>query len=125
MNLKETLQLTMWMIIMILLIILNVFLLHLLIGKMYHSTFLASVLLAIACAGALTSASGAVVYPMITHVLDVSKGRPGNGIRTQFYRQDENGWTRFQDSFTNSNGRLNDLIPRQNFTSGIADFHIS
>ena len=59
-----------------------------------------------------------VVHPIITHVLDVSKGRPGNRMRVQLYRQDSSRWIVFQDKFTNFDGRINDLIPRQNFSSG-------
>ena len=78
-----------------------------------------AVLLFAAFVGAsLTLTDANVVHPMITHVLDVSKGKPGNRIRVQFYRQDPHRWTIFQDKFTNFDGRVNDLIPRKNFSSG-------
>ena len=85
---------------------------------MAHTIHVILVLLG-TCLGALISdADARKTYPVITHVLDVSKGKPGNGLKVQFYRNDQNGWSLFQDKHTNWNGRLNHLIPRQNFTSG-------
>ena len=65
-------------------------------------------------------------YPFITHVLDASKGKPGSGMKVQFFRKEAGAWRLFQDALTNFDGRIGNLIPKEKFLSGMKpNLHIS
>eukprot|EP00112_Aurelia_sp_Birch-Aquarium-sp1_P022316 Seg6255.3 transcript_id=Seg6255.3/GoldUCD/mRNA.D3Y31 product="5-hydroxyisourate hydrolase" protein_id=Seg6255.3/GoldUCD/D3Y31 len=58
--------------------------------------------------------------PVTTHVLDVSKGLPGNNLRIQFYQlRKDKKWNLLRDGYTNNDGRLGNLITQEKFTPGI------
>lgn len=58
--------------------------------------------------------------PVTTHVLDVSKGLPGNNLRIQFYQlRKDKKWNLLRDGYTNNDGRLGNLITQEKFTPGL------
>jgi 5-hydroxyisourate hydrolase len=47
-----------------------------------------------------------------THVLDTASGKPGAGIPVILERKTHSaGWQKMADGMTNSDGRINDLVP--------------
>ncbi len=49
--------------------------------------------------------------PITTHVLDVSVGRPAEGVRATLERQEGSGWQAIGSGVTNADGRIRDLLP--------------
>eukprot|EP00795_Rhopilema_esculentum_P003808 gene3808-15096_t len=90
------------------------------------STWLTAVMNILALLGLLASFLFSVTeaagkgpqYPFITHVLDVSRGKPGSGMKVQFFRKEAGGWRLFQDTLTSFDGRIGNLIPKEKFLSG-------
>jgi 5-hydroxyisourate hydrolase len=50
--------------------------------------------------------------PITTHILDISKGKPAEGVAVILEIQDESGkWLEIVRGKTNSDGRISDLLP--------------
>lgn len=55
-----------------------------------------------------------------THVLDTSRGRPGQGIDIELLRQTPDGWRRIGGGKTNEDGRVPGLLPEgQELEAGV------
>jgi 5-hydroxyisourate hydrolase len=50
-----------------------------------------------------------------THVLDISRGKPAQGVRVQLTREDG---TVVRDATTDADGRVKDLVPEGQLTAG-------
>ena len=57
--------------------------------------------------------------PITTHVLDTSLGQPATGIAARLEHQNETQWTEIGSGVTNADGRITDLIKREQFVAGI------
>ena len=53
-----------------------------------------------------------------THVLDISQGRPGGGIRVQLHRKSGETWKLVGERRTDGNGRCVDLMPDEKAEAG-------
>jgi 5-hydroxyisourate hydrolase len=49
--------------------------------------------------------------PITTHVLDISRGRPGSGIHVELDTYDGGSWRRIGQGVTDDDGRLRTLTP--------------
>ena len=49
-----------------------------------------------------------------THILDTTKGKPAVGITIVLYRGENDEWTELARGKTNSDGRIADLLPKEN-----------
>lgn len=57
--------------------------------------------------------------PITTHVLDTSSGLPAAGVGVELFRLDETGsWRLLAGKQTDSDGRINDLIPPSSLAKG-------
>lgn len=56
--------------------------------------------------------------PLSTHVLDTSRGVPGNGVPVSLYKDVNGTWILLKESCTEQNGRCSDLITEEGFKSG-------
>ena len=80
------------------------------------ANFKIATLLLVAVAIAFIDAAG---NPVTTHVLDVSKGLPGNNLRIKFFQHIRHKkWKLLRDGYTNNDGRLGNLITQEKFTPG-------
>ena len=48
--------------------------------------------------------------PITTHILDVSRGRPAQGVPVTLSRRSEGGWTAIAEGVTDDDGRVTDLL---------------
>ncbi|HVJ92080.1 MAG TPA: hydroxyisourate hydrolase [Labilithrix sp.] len=53
-----------------------------------------------------------------THVLDIHRGRPAQGVAVTLERKEESGYTRIRDAVTDADGRVKELVPEGQLTSG-------
>jgi 5-hydroxyisourate hydrolase len=53
-----------------------------------------------------------------THVLDIHRGRPAAGIRVLLDRKDGDGFMRIKEATTDTDGRVKELVPEGQLTSG-------
>lgn len=54
-----------------------------------------------------------------THVLDIHRGRPAQGVPVTLERKDEAGFTRLEQATTDADGRVKELVPEGRLTTGI------
>ena len=55
-----------------------------------------------------------------SHILDITKGRPVEGITIVFYRGENDEWTELARGKTNADGRVTDLLENNHLlTHGI------
>jgi len=47
-----------------------------------------------------------------THILDISKGRPAEGITIILYGGENDEWTELARGITNTDGRISDLLEK-------------
>lgn len=48
-----------------------------------------------------------------THVLDTTLGKPAQGVSITLYRQDRDQWQKLAAGLTNSDGRITDLLHKE------------
>ena len=48
-----------------------------------------------------------------THVLDITRGLPAEGVRIELERKQDEQWLALGSGVTDGNGRLSDLLPRE------------
>ena len=53
-----------------------------------------------------------------THVLDIAKGRPAEGVPVTLDRKDGSGFTRLKEGKTDADGRVKELVPEGELTAG-------
>jgi len=53
-----------------------------------------------------------------THVLDISRGRPAQGVPVTLDRKDGSTFTRLKDGKTDADGRVKELVPEGQLTNG-------
>eukprot|EP00112_Aurelia_sp_Birch-Aquarium-sp1_P003105 Seg1347.5 transcript_id=Seg1347.5/GoldUCD/mRNA.D3Y31 product="5-hydroxyisourate hydrolase" protein_id=Seg1347.5/GoldUCD/D3Y31 len=56
--------------------------------------------------------------PLSIHVLDVSKGLPGNGMEIECYKEMQGNWTTVRSGSTDNDGRFANLISARDFDAG-------
>ncbi len=56
--------------------------------------------------------------PLTTHVLDTALGKPAAGMKVVLERASATGYEQIAASLTNVDGRVIDLLPRDEFTPG-------
>jgi 5-hydroxyisourate hydrolase len=49
--------------------------------------------------------------PITTHVLDLSRGKPADGIEVILHAREDGNWKELARAKTNSDGRVEDLLP--------------
>ncbi|QJX48333.1 hydroxyisourate hydrolase [Hymenobacter taeanensis] len=49
---------------------------------------------------------------LTTHILDTTRGKPAAGVSITLYRQQAQSWTTLATGTTNSDGRISDLLPK-------------
>jgi 5-hydroxyisourate hydrolase len=54
-----------------------------------------------------------------THVLDTARGIPAMGVEARLERSDGDGWTTLAERTTDSDGRIGDLVPSGELTTGV------
>ncbi|QBI19748.1 hydroxyisourate hydrolase [Egibacter rhizosphaerae] len=54
-----------------------------------------------------------------THVLDTARGRPAPGLQVTCERRDGDGWQHLTTRETNDDGRIGDLLGREELTAGV------
>ena len=64
------------------------------------------------------NASGKEESPLSIHVLDVSKGLPGNGMVIECYKEVQGNWTAIRNGSTDADGRFANLISARDFDVG-------
>jgi 5-hydroxyisourate hydrolase len=52
-----------------------------------------------------------------THILDTTLGKPAQGVTILLYQQATNGWTELAKGITNPDGRITDLLRKEEFLS--------
>jgi 5-hydroxyisourate hydrolase len=53
-----------------------------------------------------------------THVLDVSRGKPAQGVPVALDRKDGDTFTRLKEGKTDADGRVKELVPEGQLTNG-------
>lgn len=53
-----------------------------------------------------------------THVLDIHRGRPAEGMPVTLDRKDDGGWSRVKQATTDADGRVKELVPEGQLTAG-------
>lgn len=53
-----------------------------------------------------------------THVLDIHRGRPAAGVPVTLERKDGDAFTRLEQATTDADGRVTELVPEGQLTSG-------
>ncbi|XP_033223940.1 5-hydroxyisourate hydrolase-like [Belonocnema kinseyi] len=61
--------------------------------------------------------------PITSHVLDTSSGKPAANLPVSLFQFVDQQWTLLKKSETNGDGRCNDLVGIENFTSGRYKVH--
>lgn len=54
---------------------------------------------------------------LTTHILDTSIGKPAQGVQIQLEQSAGNSWTFLAKGITNSDGRIGDLLPKEQILS--------
>jgi 5-hydroxyisourate hydrolase len=58
------------------------------------------------------------VKSISTHVLDISRGRPAQGVPVVLERKDSAAFTRIKEASTDADGRVKDLVAEGQLTEG-------
>jgi 5-hydroxyisourate hydrolase len=53
-----------------------------------------------------------------THVLDIHRGRPADGVPVTLDRKDGGEWTRLEQAATDADGRVKELVPEGQLAAG-------
>ncbi len=53
-----------------------------------------------------------------THVLDIHRGRPAEGVSVALDRRDGDGWSRIKQAATDADGRVKELVPEGQLAQG-------
>src|ERR1051325_1774147 len=48
-----------------------------------------------------------------THILDLSLGRPADGVKVTLFQLDIDEWKKISDGITNNDGRIPDLLKKE------------
>jgi len=59
-----------------------------------------------------------VTSGVTTHVLDMARGSPASGVAVTLQHLSNRGWDEIASGFTNSAGRLDDLVARASIEAG-------
>lgn len=54
-----------------------------------------------------------------THVLDIHRGRPAEGVPVVLDRKEGTGFTRVREAKTDADGRVKELVPEGQLTAGV------
>jgi len=54
-----------------------------------------------------------------THVLDITRGLPAQGVRIELERQQDEQWLALSSGVTDGDGRLRDLLARESLRTGL------
>jgi len=54
-----------------------------------------------------------------THILDVNRGKPANGVPVRLEKQDVSGWRLLESAHTDQDGRCAQLLPDGEFPPGL------